>query len=431
MKKLKVAVLGGGSSYTPELIDGFIKRKDELCTEEIWLVDIEKGLEKLEIVGELAKRMLAEAGLKTKLFTTLDREAALTGADFVLTQLRVGGLEARRGDEETPLKYGVIGQETTGPGGFAKALRTIPVILDICADMKRLCPEAFLINFTNPAGMVTEAVLKHTDIKVIGLCNVPITMKNNIAKIMDVLPEHLYIEYMGLNHLVWGKTVFYKGEEITASVLAKLMDGESFTMKNIPDLKWPPNLLRALNAIPCPYHRYFYLKQASLEEELEAYEKTGTRASQVMAIEKSLFEVYRSPELRVKPKELENRGGAYYSDAAVSLISAIHNDKNEIHTVNLMNNGAIKNLPNDAVVEVNALINRSGARGLTLGDMPAHMLGLVSAVKAYEQLAIDAIVNNDSDKAVLALINHPLVSDADKAMALVKDIYEINDRRVL
>lgn len=426
MKTLKIAVFGGGSSYTPELIDGFIRRKDELKVREIWLVDVPTGKEKMEIVSALARRMLEEAGLETVLYTTMDRAEALKDADFVMTQLRVGGLGARKNDEEIPLKHGIIGQETTGPGGFAKALRTIPVILDICKDMKQYCPDAFLINFTNPAGMVTEAVLKHTDIKVIGLCNVPLTMRNNIAKIMELDPAKVHIDYMGLNHLVWGKHVYYEGKEITEEVLAKLMAGESFTMKNIPDLKWPAELLQALKMIPCPYHRYFYLKEESLKEETEAYHTTGTRATQVMAIEKDLFEVYKDLNLRVKPKELENRGGAYYSDAAVSLISAIYNDKNEVHPVNIMNNGAISNLPNDIVVEVNALVNRYGARGISVGPMPDHLYGIVTQVKAYEKLAIEAIVEKDRDKAVLALINNPIVGDAEKAIALVKDIYAIN-----
>lgn len=431
MKDLKIAVLGGGSSYTPELIDGFIKRKHELNVKEIWLVDVPMGKEKMDIVGALAKRMLDEAGLETKLFTTLDRVEALINADFVMTQLRVGGLEARKNDEEIPLKHGIIGQETTGPGGFAKALRTIPVILDICKDMQQYCPDAFLINFTNPAGMVTEAVLKHTNIKIIGLCNVPLTMKNNIGKMMDLEPSKLHIDFMGLNHMVWGKQIYHEGEDITEAVLAKLMAGESFTMKNIPDLKWPPALLQAVKMIPCPYHRYFYLKEESLKEELEAFHTKGTRASQVMEIEKALFEVYKDTNLRVKPKELENRGGAYYSDAAVSLISAIYNDKNEIHPVNIMNNGAISNLPNDIVVEVNAVVNKTGARGISVGEMPEHLYGLVSQVKAYEQLAIEAIVTDNPDKAVLALINNPIVGDAQKALALVKDIYQINLGRTL
>lgn len=426
MKSLKIAVIGGGSSYTPELIDGFIKRKEELYADEIWLVDIEAGREKLEIVGALAKRMLERAGLQTKLYLTLNRKEALENADFVLTQLRVGGLDARATDETIPLKHGLIGQETTGPGGFAKALRTIPVILEIAKEMENLCPNAFLINFTNPAGMVTEAVLKHASIKTIGLCNVPITMKNNIAKIMGTDAKDLYIEYMGLNHLVWGSKVYNKGEDITEQVLSKLMSGESFTMKNIPDLIWPPELLEAIQMVPCPYHRYFYLKEESLKEEMHAQATNGTRAFKVKDIEKELFELYKDPELDTKPAALENRGGAYYSDAAVSLISAIHNDKQEIHPVNIMNKGAIPNLPYDAVVEINAVVGRSGARGITMNAMPSHLYGIVAAVKSYEQLAIDGIVLDNPNQSLLALINHPLVGDANKAKAVLKDIYEVN-----
>lgn len=426
MKPLKIAVIGGGSSYTPELIDGFIKRKDELYAEEIWLVDVEAGLEKLEIVGALAQRMLEKAGLKTKLFLTLDRSEALKDADFVLTQLRVGGLDARAKDEAIPLKHNLIGQETTGPGGFAKALRTIPVILEIAREMEALCPNAFLFNFTNPAGMVTEAVLKHTAIKTIGLCNVPITMRNNIAKMMGVEASDLYIEYMGLNHLVWGSKVFLKGEDITTLVLDKLRSGESFTMKNIPDLQWPPELLEAIQMIPCPYHRYYYLKQESLEEERQAQATKGTRAMQVKAIEKELFEIYKDTNLNTKPAALENRGGAYYSDAAVSLISAVYNDKQEVQPVNIMNKGAIPNLPYDAVVEINAVVGRSGARGISMSPMPTHLHGLVSAVKSYEQLAIEGIVNDEPNKCLLALINHPLVGDAPAALAVLKDIYFVN-----
>lgn len=426
MKPLKIAVIGGGSSYTPELIDGFIKRKEELYAEELWLVDVEAGQEKLEIVGALAKRMLEKAGLQTKLFLTLDRSEALKNADFVLTQLRVGGLDARANDEAIPLKHNLIGQETTGPGGFAKALRTIPVILEIAREMEALCPDAFMLNFTNPAGMVTEAVLKYTNIKTIGLCNVPITMRNNIAKIMGVEAQDLYIEYMGLNHLVWGSQVFLKGTDITELVLNKLKSGESFTMKNIPDLQWPPELLTAIQMIPCPYHRYFYLKNHSLEEERQAQENGGTRALKVKEIEKELFEIYKDANLNTKPAALENRGGAYYSDAAVSLISAIFNDKQEIHPVNIMNKGAIPNMPYDAVVEVNAVVGRSGARGITLSHMPPHLYGIVSAVKSYEQLAIEGIVHDEPNKCLLALVNHPLVGDATAAQAVLKDIYEVN-----
>lgn len=423
-RPLILTVIGGGSSYTPELIDGIIIRSEELAVAEIRLVDIENGREKLEIIEALSKRMVENAGLDCRISATLDRREALKGADFVLTQLRVGGLEARSRDESIPLRHGAIGQETTGAGGMAKALRTIPVILGICKDMEELCPDAWLINFTNPAGMVTEAVLKHTRIKAIGLCNVPLHMRHNVAKLLDVPVEKIDIDQMGLNHLVWGTAVRLDGKDVLETVLERMATETGQTMKNIPDLKWDAALLKQLGAIPCPYHRYFYLRDDMLAEELEsAASGKGSRALQVMAIEKELFEKYKSPDLKTKPKELENRGGAYYSDAAISLISAIHNDKQEIHTVNIINQGAIANLPDDAVVEIKALIGQSGAKAIVVGEMPVQFVGLAQQVKAYERLTIRAVVNDNPGDAIIALVNHPLVGDAHKAEAIVKDIY--------
>ena len=366
MRKLKITVIGGGSSYTPEIIDGFIKRKDELPIGEIDLVDIEEGKEKLSIVGDLAKRMLKKAGLDVKVVLTLNRREALENSDFVVTQFRVGGLDARARDERFPLKYDVLGQETVGPGGFTKAQRTIPVILDICKDIKEICPSAWLINFTNPSGMVTEAVLKYTDIRCIGLCNVPIHMKMDIVSMLDVDSKDVFIEYVGLNHLVWGRNVWYKDENVTKKVIEKLKDGASLTMKNISDLKWPKEFLDALGMVPCPYHRYYYMTDRLLKEEKEASETIGTRAEQVKKIEEKLFEIYKNAELNTKPAELEKRGGAYYSDAAVSLISAIYNDKKDIHTVNIKNNGTIKGIPDDSVIEVNCIVDKRGATPLGL-----------------------------------------------------------------
>lgn len=305
MSELKIVIIGGGSSYTPEIIEGFIKRKDELPVKEIVLVDIEEGKEKLNIVGALAKRMCEKANLDIRISLTLDRREALSDADFVVTQFRVGGLDARARDERFPLKYNVLGQETVGPGGFAKALRTIPVILDISRDMKELCTNAWLINFTNPSGIITEAVLKYTDIKCIGLCNVPIHMKMDVVSMLDVDSKDIFIEYVGLNHLVWGRNVWYKGINVTDRVIEKLKDGAELTMKNISDLKWPKKFLDALGMIPCPYHRYYYMTDRLLKEEKEAAKTIGTRAEQVKRIESSLFEKYKDKNLDVKPPELE------------------------------------------------------------------------------------------------------------------------------
>jgi 6-phospho-beta-glucosidase len=428
MTGIKVAVIGGGSSYTPELIDGFIQRAGELPTAEIWLVDIPAGKEKLEIVSQLAQRMIAAAGLSMRVTATLDRRQALAGADFVVTQFRVGGLSARARDERFPLKYGVLGQETTGPGGFAKGLRTIPVMLDICRDISELCPDAWLINFTNPAGLITEMILRHTPVKCIGLCNVPIHLKMTIAKLLETDAEDIFIDFAGLNHLVWGRKVWCKGRDMTADVLAKLQDGAALSLKNVPDLKWDGEFLHSLGMVPCPYHRYYYMTDAILAEEQAAAAPggAGTRAEIVQAVEERLFKLYQDPSLAKKPAELEKRGGAYYSEAAVSLISAIYNDKREIHTVNTVNNGTIHHLPADCVIEANCVVGKTGARPLTIGKLPPEIAGLIQQVKAYELLAIEAGVTGNRAKALQALVNHPLVPSAGVAKLLLNELLSIN-----
>jgi 6-phospho-beta-glucosidase len=297
---IKIVTIGGGSSYTPELVEGFIKRFDELPVSEIWLVDIEEGKEKLEIVGNLAKRMVERAGVPVEIHLTLDRRKALKDADFVTTQFRVGQLDARALDEKIPLKYGVIGQETNGPGGLLKGLRTIPVILEICREMEELCPEAWLVNFTNPAGMVTEAVLRYSNIKkVVGLCNVPVGMRMGIAKMLQVEHDRVSIDFAGLNHMVYGLNVYLDGKPILEEIISKLTsnDQSGTTMKNIVDLGWEPQFIKGLGLIPCPYHRYYYQTSKMLEEELEASKSVGTRAEVVKAVEAELFELYKDPDL--------------------------------------------------------------------------------------------------------------------------------------
>lgn len=428
MKGLIITVIGGGSSYTPELVDGFISRSRELPVAEIRLADIPAGREKLAIIGGLADRMVKKAGLNIAIKTTLDRREALAGAHFVVAQLRVGGLAARVQDERLPLRHGVIGQETTGPGGFANALRTIPVMLDICRDIEELCPAAWLINFTNPSGLITEAIVKYSSVKCLGLCNVPINMKMTVAKMLEAAGREVEIDFAGLNHLVWGLSVRVKGRDVMSEVLAKMSDGASLSMKNIPDLKWDKEFLTALGLLPCPYHRYYYMADRILAEELEAAAPggPGTRAEQVKTVEDRLFSLYRAEELAEKPSELEKRGGAYYSEAAVSLISAIHNDKQEIHTVDVANAGAISGLPADSVVEVNCLVGKSGAVPLPVGTVPTEISGLIKQVKAYEILTIEAGVHGNTDKALLALVNHPLVPSVTVAKALLQEIIAAN-----
>ncbi len=311
-KGIKIVTIGGGSSYTPELVEGFILRHKHLPVKELWLVDIEDGKEKLEIVGNLAKRMVKEAGIDCTVHLTLDRREALKDADFVTTQLRVGLLDARIRDERIPLSHGMLGQETNGVGGFAKALRTIPVILDICRDMEELCPNAWLLNFTNPSGMVTEAVLKHTKIKSIGLCNVPVAMTKAVGEALgEEDPSKFLFMATGLNHLVWGREVLYNGKDMMPEILEKLMTDTKFNPKNIEAQPWITEQILDLGMMPCYYHKYYYLTDEMVKHQLEDYAKNGTRAEVVKKTEAELFELYKDAELREKPKQLEKRGGGW------------------------------------------------------------------------------------------------------------------------
>ncbi|MGG3572308.1 6-phospho-beta-glucosidase [Bacillus gobiensis] len=423
---IKIVTIGGGSSYTPELVEGFIKRYEELPISELWLVDVEEGKEKLEIVGNLAKRMVKKSGLPIDIHLTLDRREALKDADFVTTQFRVGLLDARSKDERIPLKYGVLGQETNGPGGLFKGLRTIPVILDICKDIEELCPEAWVINFTNPAGMVTEAVLRYSNIKkIVGLCNVPIGMEMGIAKLLDVDHSRIRIDFAGLNHMVYGLNVYLDGVSVKDKVMEMLRDpNNSSFVKNIDGLGWEPEFTKALNVLTCPYHMYYYKTQEMVEKEIGNYEKGETRAEVVKKLEKELFELYKDPNLDIKPPQLQERGGAYYSDAAVRLITSIYTDKRDIQPVNTMNNGAIASIPNDSAVEVSCIITKDGPKPIAIGDLPVPVRGLVQTIKSFERVAAEAAVNGDYDKAVMALTINPLVASDKLAKQIVDEMLE-------
>jgi 6-phospho-beta-glucosidase len=423
-KGIKIVTIGGGSSYTPELVEGFIKRYDHLPVEELWLVDVPAGEEKLNIVGALAKRMVEKAGVPIKVHLTLDRRSALKGADFVTTQLRVGQLDARILDETIPAKHGVLGQETNGPGGLFKGLRTIPVILDIIKDMEELCPEAWLINFANPAGMVTEAVFRHTTWrKFVGLCNVPIGMVRQVADIMEVDMSRIRIDFAGLNHMVYGHAVYLDGIEITKQVVDKIK-GSSASMKNIHANPWGVEFLEGLGVMPCGYHRYYYQAETMLEHMLEDAKKGESRGQVVKGVEADLFEKYKDLNLKEKPKELEKRGGAYYSDAACNLIASMYNDTKDIQPVNTINRGAISNLPLDAAVEISCVITKAGPRPLAFGPLPPAVNGLVQSIKSFEQIASDAAVTGDYNTALVAMTINPLVRDEAKAKVILDEMLE-------
>lgn len=424
IKGIKIVTIGGGSSYTPELIEGFIKRYDQLPVRELWLVDIEDGKEKLEIVGNLARRMVKKAGVDIEIHTTIDRREALKNADFVTTQLRVGQLDARIKDESIPLSHGVIGQETNGAGGLFKALRTVPVILDIVNDIKELCPNAWLINFTNPAGIVSEAVFRYTDFKkYIGLCNVPIGMKKEVAKSLNIDSERIDMDFAGLNHMVYGLNVRLDGIDITKEAINKFLEN-NMSMKNIKNIKFNDEFIKSLGVIPCPYHRYYYKTSDMLENELSEYKEGKIRGQIVKELEAELFEIYKDESLDIKPPQLEQRGGAYYSDAACNLINSIYNDKKDIQVVNTLNQGAISDFKDDEVVEVSCIITKEGPRPISMGHLPVAISGLVRNIKSFELLAAEAAVTGNYNTAYTALCINPLTPSDDTAKVILDELME-------
>lgn len=425
---VKIVTIGGGSSYTPELVEGFIKRYDHLPVKELWLVDIEAGREKLETVGALAKRMVKKAGVPMEIILSYDRREALKDADFVTTQMRIGRLPARVLDERIPLSHGMIGQETNGAGGMFKAFRTIPVILDIVKDIEELCPDAWLINFTNPAGMVTEAILRYTNFKkAIGLCNVPVNMVAGFAKMLNVDESQVTMQIQGVNHFIFATDVFVDGVSRFDELLnqyAHLKPEDTIQMKNFVSLPYSPSFIKGLKAIPCPYHNYYFFTKEQLEEELEQF-KTGTvRGEVVSKTEEELFELYSHEELQEKPEQLAMRGGAKYSDAACNLIASIYTNKGDIQYVDVRNNGAIADLPMDSAVEVACRITANGPQPIATGTLKLPISGYVQMMKTFERLVIEAAIKGDRDLAVTALNMNPLCPSDEIANTVIDELLE-------
>ena len=430
MKKeaIKIVTIGGGSSYTPELVEGFIKRYDILPVKELCLVDIPEGKEKLETVGALAMRMIEKAGVPMKITLSYNRQEALKNADFVTTQMRIGRLPARIKDERIPISHGMIGQETNGAGGMFKAFRTIPVILDIVRDIEKICPDAWLINFTNPAGMVTEAILRYTNFKkTIGLCNVPVNMVSGFAKMLGVEEDEVTMEIQGINHFIFATDVFVNGESRFDELLHKyayLKEEDAIQMKNFVSLPYSPSFIKGLNAIPCPYHNYyFYTKEQLIEEQIQ-YQKGTVRGEVVSQTEEELFELYSHKELAEKPQQLAMRGGAKYSDAACNLIASIYNNTGDIQYVDVRNNGAIADLPADSAVEVACRITSDGPKPIATGELKLPISGYVHMMKTFERLVCEAAVTGNRDLAVTALNMNPLCQSDSDVNQVVDELIE-------
>ena len=411
----KIAVIGGGSSYTPELIDGFIQNESDLRVGEIALYDIDE--ERLNIVGGMAQRQVRYAEMDTKVTLSTNRPKAVEGAKFVLSSMRVGKMPARILDEKIPLKYNVIGQETTGPGGTFKAFRTIPVTLDIAKDMHKYAPDAWYINFTNPSGIMTEAILKHTDLNVVGLCNNPINMIAGMAEVFHVEPKDVFLEWVGLNHVNWIRKVFIKGQDMTQTLMDNL---EKFAEnEEMPRLE--PELIRTLRVIPTYYLQYYYYHPARLAE-AKAAEKT--RGETVLEVEQELLKKYADPKVLVKPEELAQRGGARYSEAAVNLILSLMLDRRDVQIVVARNGDAISDLPPDASVEVPCVVGAHGVTPLVMGKLPDSIRTLCQQAKAWESATVKAAVSGSRRDAILAMLQNPLVPDYPTAVALVDEMLE-------
>ncbi|MCS2147713.1 6-phospho-beta-glucosidase [Scandinavium manionii] len=426
-QKLKIVTIGGGSSYTPELLEGFIKRYHELPVTELWLVDVEGGQEKLDIIHALCERMVQKAGVPMTVHKTLNRREALKDANFVTTQLRVGQLQAREKDERIPLSHGYLGQETNGAGGLFKGLRTIPVVFDIIKDVQEICPDAWVINFTNPAGMVTEAVYRHTDFKrFIGVCNIPIGMKMFITDVLKLTDkDDLSIDLFGLNHMVFIRDVIVNGESRFAELLDGVASGKltANTVKNIFDMPFSEGLIRSLNLLPCSYLLYYFKQKEMLAIEMGEYYKGGARAQVVQKVEKQLFELYKDPDLNIKPKELEQRGGAYYSDAACEVINAIYNDKQAEHYVNVPHYGHVENIPADWAVEMTCILGRDGAKPHPrLTHFDDKVLGLIHTIKGFEVAASHAALSGEFNDVLLALNLSPLIHSDKDAEVLAREL---------
>jgi 6-phospho-beta-glucosidase len=410
---VKITVVGGGSTYTPELVSGLSRERDRIDVRELVLHDIDP--ERREVVGGLAARMLERQGYEGTLELTEDLDRALDGADFVLIQIRVGGQEARLSDETVPLACGCIGQETTGAGGLGKALRTVPVVLEIADRVReRAADGAWIVDFTNPVGIVTRALLDHGH-RAVGLCNVAITTQRLLARLLEVEPERVQVDQVGLNHLSWVRFVRVDGEDVLPELLAS--HGDELAQ----EVGLRRGLLDELGVLPSYYLHYFYEHDAVLAEQFDGV----PRATTVAEIERGLLELYRDPNLTEKPALLEQRGGAFYSEAAIGLVGSLATGDGAVHVVDIRNDdGTVEGMAADDVVEVPARVDRGGAKALPQPPVAPELLGLMQHVAAYERLAAQAAVSGARALVHKSLLTHPLVSQDAVSAELVDRLLE-------
>jgi 6-phospho-beta-glucosidase len=414
---MKLAVVGGGSTYSPELAEGLGLRAAALGLEVLALTDVDAG--RLSVVGGFVQRMLAVIAPTVRVELEADLGRAVSRADFVVTQIRVGGQQSRHADEMLGRRHGLLGQETTGVGGFAKAMRTIPVMLGIAAAIEEHAPGAVLINFTNPVSIVTEALLRHTEVKAIGLCNIPIGLRIDLANLLEVAPERVKLDSVGLNHLSFVRRVLVDGADVLPSLVDRVAGARAGKPANIPELAYPDAFLEALGMVPSDYLRYFFLQRETLAEQAAS---ERTRAEEVLAIEEELLAHYADPKSVDKPAALSKRGGAHYSHAAIEIIEAISADSGAELVVDVQNRGAVAELGDEVVVEIPCRVGASGATPLPQRPLEPVIRGLIQHVKAYEELTVEAARTADRRSALLALAAHPLVPSVETAVQVIDEL---------
>jgi 6-phospho-beta-glucosidase len=418
---MKVSVIGGGSTYTPELVKGFIDRIDQFPLSELWLMDIDQ--KRLATVGGFAQRIVKAKGSPFKVILSGEQRESIAGSKYVITQLRVGKMDARRADEYLGLRHGLVGQETTGIGGMAKALRTIPIILDVARDLSQYGGDnSLLVNFTNPAGLLTQALHQYApDVNAVGVCNIAVTAKMGIIdRIANVFGEQIdparaELDTLGLNHLSWHRGFKVDGEERWSQVIESYLADES--QKEIK--KWEIAVIQLLHMLPNYYLKYFYDTNNALDDQLNW---PPSRADEVIEIEKDLLELYDNPQLDAPPEDLMKRGGAYYSTVATQLLNAHANNLNETHVLNIANQGAVESWPSDWVLEMPARVNSQGISPIPCEPLPPICFGLIAQVKAYEQYTVEAAVHGDRQAAFKAMLAHPLGPDVEQIPAVLDDM---------
>jgi 6-phospho-beta-glucosidase len=417
---MKIAVIGGGSTYTPELVSGLLQQIDHLPLKELWLMDISP--KRLEVVGGFIQRMVAAAGSPFEVYLSSDRRKTIQDAEYVITQFRVGGMQARREDEYLGKRHGLIGQETNGVGGMANALRTIPVILQIAGEISELAPEALLINFANPSGIITEALQRYApQIRSVGLCNGPITTEMRLLEILQeqqdlqIDPGEAFLDSLGLNHFGWYRALNIHGENFLPRLLR--------AYPSHVDFPWDVRTIEALGMLPNSYLKYYYYTEKMLNEQEQW---PPSRAEQVMQVEADLINQYACGDGANLPDDLLKRGGSYYSTLATYVIYSHYNDLGMIQTANTRHNGSVDGYPEEWVLELPCRIDRAGIHPLPAAPLPVVCYGPLTTMKSFELLTVEAAVHGDRDLAYQALLVNPLGPSADKIQAVWEDLLKTN-----